>query len=381
MKILYYLPSLYTPGGLEKVIIFKANYFATNFPDCDVVVMTSEQRGQPIYFPLSNRVKHIDLDICIDYPFDQSVLKKALFFPFRYLRFKKRFIRALRDEKPDIVISTIRREVNFLPELNDGSRKLAEFHVTKKFYNPASGGGIYNWMNRLKDKLTVAKLRKMDGVVFLTEEEKDFWPEFRNLHVIPNPLVIDPRQFSNCEQKQAIAVGRYMPQKGFDLLIESWAKVAKKHPDWTLKIYGDGLREQLQNQINRLGITDQCKLEPTVHNIEDKYGESSIFVLSSRYEGFGMVVAEAMACGVPAVAFACPCGPREIIRHGQDGLLVENGNIDQLAASICQLIENDDLRKSMGHKARLHAARFQMENIAAQWKELFNSLSETPKQT
>lgn len=381
MKILYYLPSLYAPGGLERIIVFKANYFAEHFPDCKVIVMTSEQRGQPIHFPLSNRVKHIDLDVCIDYPFNQLPITKALRFPFLYLKFKKRFIRVLHDEKPDIVISTIRREINFLPELRDGSYKLAEFHVTKKFYNPSLGHGIYNWINRLKDKLVVAKLRKLDGVVFLTEEEKNFWPELQQLHVIPNPLVIDPKQFSDCEQKQVIAVGRYMPQKGFDLLIESWAKVVKKHPDWILKIYGEGMRTPLQNQIDSLDIAAQCKLEPTTRYIEEKYTESSIFVLSSRYEGFGMVIAEAMACGVPAVAFACPCGPSEIIQDGVDGILVENGNIDQLAKSICQLIENDELRKSMGYKARLHVARFRMENIANQWKELFSMRPEMAEGT
>lgn len=381
MKILYYLPSLYAPGGLERIIVFKANYFAEHFPNCEVVVMTSEQRKQPIHFPLSNRVKHIDLDVCIDYPFDQSAVTKALRFPFLYLKFKKKFIRALRAEEPDIVISTIRREINFLPELRDGSYKLAEFHVTKNFYNPVVGRGIYSWINRFKDKLMVAKLRKMDKVIFLTEEEKIFWPDLQNLHVIPNPLVINPQQFSNCEQKQVIAVGRYMPQKGFDLLIDGWAKVVKKHPDWTLKIYGEGMRKQLQNQIDRLGIATQCKLEPTAHNIVKKYLESSIFVLSSRYEGFGMVVAEAMACGVPAIAFACPCGPREIIQDGEDGILVENGNVDQLATSICMLIENKDLRKSMGQKAQLHATRFRIENIANQWKELFNARVEAPDQT
>ncbi|KKX51680.1 hypothetical protein [Sphingobacterium sp. IITKGP-BTPF85] len=95
MKILYYLPSLYPAGGLERIIIFKANYFATHFPDYEVVIMTSEQRGKPTFYPLSDQVKHIDLDVSIDYPFDQSLLKKFFLFPFRYSTFKKRFIKQL----------------------------------------------------------------------------------------------------------------------------------------------------------------------------------------------------------------------------------------------------------------------------------------------
>lgn len=174
--------------------------------------------------------------------------------------------------------------------------------------------------------------------------------------------------------KQVIAVGRYVPQKGFDRLIPAWQLVARKHPDWILRIYGDGMREQLQQQIDSLGITASCILEPTVSNIVDKYCESSIFALSSRFEGFGMVIIEAMACGVPPVSFTCPCGPQDIISDGKDGLLVEDGNIEQLAEKISYLIENEDIRKKMGQQARMDVQRFRIENIAEQWKQLFESL-------
>ena len=130
------------------------------------------------------------------------------------------------------------------------------------------------------------------------------------------------------------------------------------------------MREQLQQQIDSLGITASCILEPTVSNIVDKYCESSIFALSSRFEGFGMVIIEAMACGVPPVSFTCPCGPRDIISDGKDGLLVEDGNIEQLAEKISYLIENEDIRKKMGQQARMDVQRFRIENIAEQWKQL-----------
>lgn len=167
-----------------------------------------------------------------------------------------------------------------------------------------------------------------------------------------------------------------MPQKGFDRLVSAWRIVSRKHPDWTLSIYGDGMREQLQRQVDEEGVASSCLLKHTVQNIVDKYCESSIFVLSSRYEGFGMVIIEAMACGVPPVSFTCPCGPRDIIADGRDGLLVENGDIEGLAEKICYLIEHEDLRRKMGRQARMDVERFRIEHIAEQWKELFEEALE-----
>ena len=116
-------------------------------------------------------------------------------------------------------------------------------------------------------------------------------------------------------------------------------------------------------------------LEEQTPDIIRNYCRSSIFVLSSRYEGFGMVITEAMSCGVPPVSFTCPCGPRDIIDDGKNGLLVENGNIEMLAEKICYLIENDEIRRKMGQQARIDVERFKIEQIAEQWKQLFESLT------
>ena len=123
-----------------------------------------------------------------------------------------------------------------------------------------------------------------------------------------------------------------------------------------------------------MNLQTTCILEPSVANITDKYMESSIFVLSSRYEGFGMVIIEAMACGVPPVAFTCPCGPKDIIHDYQDGFLVENGNIEQLAEKICYLIEHEEERRQMGKLAKENVQRFKIEYIGRQWENLFQEL-------
>lgn len=208
----------------------------------------------------------------------------------------------------------------------------------------------------------------------LSHEDAAEWTELDNVKVIYNPLPFFPERQSGGLRKQVIAVGRYVPQKGFDRLIPAWSIVSKKHPDWVLRIYGDGMREQLQRQIDELGITSNCILEHNVQNIVEKYCESSIFVLSSRFEGFGMVIIEAMACGVPPVSFTCPCGPKDIITDGKDGLLVENGDIEGLADKICYLIEHEDVRRKMGIQARTDVERFKIEHIAREWKNYLKQI-------
>lgn len=176
-------------------------------------------------------------------------------------------------------------------------------------------------------------------------------------------------------QKQVIAAGRYVGQKGFDRLVAAWQKVVNRHPDWVLKIYGDGwMREQLWQQIMDLGIEESCYLEHTAHDIATKFQESSIFVLSSRFEGFGLVIVEAMSCGLPVVSFTCHCGPRDIISDEIDGLLVSEGDIDKLAEGINRLIEDEELRKKMGEMARLKANNYKIEHIGEQWIALFKTL-------
>lgn len=391
MKIVYYLPSLEAPGGLERVVTFKANYFAEHVAGYDVTIVTSEQRGAKPHFPLSSKVKHLDINVPFDV--DRTSTKGAdgvmqmmgagrlisvLKYPFRYLRFKKRLTRLLNELRPDITLSTLRRELNFLSSLKDGSAKVGEFHVTRHSYGVGSSDNRFPGGTLLRkrwEKRFVRNLSQLEKLVILTHEEALNWPELDNKVVIANPIVMPIERPSDCQTRQVIAVGRYVPQKGFDLLIESWAIVSARYPSWVLRIYGEGaLRGELQRQIERLGLSQTCILEPTVSNIADKYGESSIFVLSSRFEGFGMVITEAMACGVPPVSFACPCGPRDIICHGKDGLLAKPEDIADLAAKIGHLIEYEDVRKKMGEQARKSAERFRMEQIAQQWEALFESL-------
>ena len=158
-------------------------------------------------------------------------------------------------------------------------------------------------------------------------------------------------------------------------MIDAWKIVHQKHPDWIINVFGSGeYEDDVRMQIHEYGLQDVIIMnKPTDHIIEE-YLKSSIYVMSSVYEGFALVLLEAMACGVPCVSFDCPHGPRNVITNGEDGILVEYLNTEALAENICMLIENQTLRKEMGKRGHLNVLRFSCESIMLQWVELFESL-------
>ena len=211
--------------------------------------------------------------------------------------------------------------------------------------------------------------------IVLTEKDCQAWNELNNVVAIPNPLSFTPKEVSKLTEKRVIAVGRYYQEKGFDLLLESWSKIYKSHPDWRLEIFGDGNKQTYEEIRNELGIPAECcALNGRTNDIEKEYLNSSIFVCSSRFEGFGMVLTEAMACGLAVISFDCPWGPSSIIKNNEDGILVENERTDLLAKAIDSVINNPDKRFSLAQNAICNVKRYQIDKIAAQWKDLFESL-------
>lgn len=377
IKIAYCIPSLYYPSGMERVLTLKANYFAEHFGYEIHIILTDGKDKEP-YYKLYPSITLHQLDINYDEMYGRSLWKRISGYWNKQQLFMKRLNDCLCEIRPDITISLLRRDINFINKMKDGSIKLGEIHFNKSNYREFSDNRLPAFVQHCVKKYwmwqLIRQVRQLKRFVVLSYEDAAEWTELKNVAVIYNPLPFFPERQSDGSSKQVIAAGRYMPQKGFDRLIDAWSIVNMQHPDWVLRIYGDGMRQQLQQQIDRLGIASSCILEHSTPDIDEKYCESSIFALSSRYEGFGMVIIEAMACGIPPVSFACPCGPRDIIDDGKNGLLVENGNIEMLAGKICYLIENDEIRRKMGQQARIDVERFKIEQIARQWKELFESL-------
>ena len=377
-KIAYCIPGLYYPSGMERVLTLKANYLAAQTDKYEIYIILTEGHDKPPYYPLLPQIHVVQLDINFDDLYTVSAIKKISGYFQKQKLFKRRLRDCLEQIKPDITISLLRREINFINQIKDGSIKLGEIHFSRANYRDFRNNRLPAFIQRVVAKYwmgqLIRELKKLSRFIVLSEEDKEMWTELDNVSVIYNPLPFYLEETASCSSKKVIAVGRLVPQKGFDMLIDSWKIVAEKHPDWTLSIYGDGMREELQAKIDAYQLQGKCVLEHSVSQITEKYLESSIFVLSSRYEGFGMVIIEAMACGLPAVAFTCPCGPKDIIQDGVDGLWVENGNIQDMANKIGYLIEHEEERKRMGQAARNNVKRFSLENTGRQWEELFDNL-------
>ena len=375
LKIVYLTPALYMAGGVERVLTLKANYFAEHF-GYDITIILTEGKDKPLFYPISDKIKVVNLDINFEELWTCSFAKKIFVYLKKQRQFKKALTKELMRLRPDITISLLRREINFLNDIKDGSRKIGELHVNRANYRnfEANDSNCIKtlfakfWMRSL-----VSNLKKLDRFVVLTEEDKSAWPELQNICVIPDPLSFSPTQHSLLTEKRVIAVGRYVYQKGFDLLLQAWTIIEKQFTDWELVVFGDGNREPYEHQMKELGIDrKRCHLNGPTADIQKEYVNSSVFAFSSRFEGFGMVLVEAMACGLPVVSFACPCGPKDIVRDGEDGFLVANGNVGDLAQQLIKLMADENLRSAFAHRAYQNVQRFNMEHIALRWKSLLN---------
>lgn len=377
MKIAYCTPSLYIPGGVERVLTTKANYLA-DVAGYDIYIILTDGKEKEPYYPLSERVHVINLDINFEELWSKSFLQKIPVYLKKQARYKKQLKEILYRIKPDVTVSLLRREINFLCDIKDGSKKVGEMHINKAHYRNFEGKD-YNWIKGIFSKLwmngLIKNLKRLDKMIVLSEEDKNSWVGIKNIDVIPNPLPFKAEKLSNHENKQVIAVGRYVHEKGFDLLLESWKTVYEKHPDWKLVFYGSGDTTYYKELAKSIGIDKVCSFNGPTKDIKNKYAESCIYALSSRFEGFGMVIIEAMNCGVPVVSFACPYGPRYIITNGKDGFLVKDGDTGQLAERICYMIEHPEERIRMGKNATETAKKYTIEEIGKQWTELFSKLT------
>jgi len=367
----------FNSGGMERVLSIKANYLAEQM-GYDIYIVTTGQRNRKPFFNFSSKIKMYDLAINYAEEDDNSVSRKILPFISKLRLHKEKLTNFLFETKPDITISMFGNEMFFINSISDGSKKIIESHFNKFHRLQLGRKGIFRLADFVRDKFNSKLCKKFDKLIVLTNEDKEYWKGFNSVEVISNPCMLKSEDRADLFSKQIIAIGRYTYQKGFDQLIDIWNIIYKEHPDWKLKIVGNGiLYEQLKGKINSFGLQGVIELEKThTSNILNEYLSSSIYALSSRYEGFPMVLLEASECGLPIVAFKCKCGPSDIIDNGINGFLIEEGDIEGFAKAIKELIENKELREIMGKNSYQKSISFDIDNIMDKWVHLFKNLLE-----
>ncbi|UJF28776.1 glycosyltransferase family 4 protein [Kaistella sp. 97-N-M2] len=357
MKLLYITNGISGSGGLERVLSVKASMLAEDL-GYEVHMLSLNEIAKDPFFPFSKKIRFHSVEVGGN--------------PVTYLLQYKNSLQKKIDQIQPGIISVCDDALKgfFLPGfISTKAKWIHESHASLLLADRGKGVSLFKKaQHRLKQVLG----KRFTKIVLLTEGNKKEW-HLKNLAVIPNPIPFESNQVSSLENKKVMAVGSYSYNKGYDLLLQIWSKAEKNFPAWELHIYGKGTHDHLHSTAKDLNLKN-IHFHAPVLDIEKEYLNSSLLVLPSRSEGFGMVLIEAMGCGLPVVSFDCPSGPADIITDGEDGFLIENGNMEMFAKQVSVLMNDDQLRKGMGAKAKKNVQRFSAGKIVQQWDALFRSL-------
>jgi len=353
-----------TAGGAERVLSIMANYWAARGED--VTLVTDDNPADTDFYALDNSIERLSAYLAGAGPNPRG-LGRIVAAVKRLALMRRQIIRS----KPDVVISFI-DEMNVRVLLSMLGTKIPV--IVSERIDPAKHKMARTEFARLRPwaykraRIVTAQTKKalmfFDAAIQAIGE------------IVPNPVILSDRFDGPNEEaikngKRILAMGRLDPQKGFDLLIDSFARIAPSFPDWTLEIWGEGEeRSNLGKQIESLGLARQILLQGRTKEPILKMRESSLFVLSSRYEGFPNVLCEAMASGLPVVSFDCDSGPSDIIRDNHDGLLVPEADLDGLAAAMQKLMDAPEERLRIAKNSGEVLTRFHIDRVMGIWDSL-----------
>ncbi len=378
MKIVYFIDRLSTPGGMEHLLTFKANYFAKE--GCDVHIILLESKKNKSFFDIEKSIKLYYLDLESESSKTKGFISEIYGESYSKEHYQK-VESILRRIKPDFAISLFNSERSFLHKINDGSKKIVEFHFSNKGLLKSTQAARFPRLTALyfqyiKFNYYKRIFKKFDAFIVTTNKDYEDWGELKNAHVIPNPYVsgIKKEKYPSYANKVVLSVGKTNYIKGYDMLIKAWKEIEPKYPDWKLRIIGrrKGEKDSLDSLIDAYKLRNVEILLP-VKKIEEEFYKASIYVSTSRFEGFPLTLLHAQTCGLPIVAFDCPTGPKEIVVE-KTGLIAKYLDIKDLSKKLITLMKSEKKRKLYGENAKEKVDLYSPDRVMDLWFNLFEGL-------
>lgn len=388
MKVCFLYESVFTLGGIQRCITTLANYLVKQGHDVSVICTNTKIQINREIYGLDKNIKVIftkkrsiirkiinkGLQLINKVNYKTGILKNNIkIIDFIYYYSFGKYIQEIVDkEKYDVLIGSGVKYIK-VSSLIKGN------NMIKIGWQHSSYDSYYNSKNRIfwnQDASVKKMFEDLDAYVVLTLDDKMRLKNNKDLnsYVIYNPIGFKQKEKSKLENKKFIALGRLSKVKGFDTLINNFKEFNKVNKEWTLDIVGDGKeKENLQKQINEYNLCDFIKILPRTNNVKQLYQEASIYCMSSRTEGWGLVILEAMESGLPVITYEMPC-IREILKNGNEGMMIENRDGKKYVETMLELANSFDKRKEIANKATERAKEFSIENIGRQWEELFKEL-------
>ncbi len=343
-------------GGGERVVATLSNYFVNQF-GYSVDIFSLNRTNGEIPYRLDARVNVLDtgLDLEVSPLIAKTITRlKSVVAIRRYLASRELDFVIGVGTYPNVVLGLVASERT----TRIGYEQVA-FDVCPK-----------NW--QILRRLTYPRL---DGVISLTEKDRIKLARLnRNSTCIPNCTDFAPQRSANLDSKTLLSVGRLTTQKGFDILLQVFARIHRLRPEWKLKIVGDGEEKAaLVSTVHRLSLADSVSVCPGTREIEAEYLNASIYVMTSRWEGFPLVLLEAQACGLPVVSFDCPTGPAQVLSDGVNGYLISAFDQERMVERLLELIDNRARRSDFSQQAVVNADKYSVDNVARRWRSVFET--------
>ena len=367
---------MHAAGGMERVLSVKTSWLAER--GHQVYIITTDSINCDNFYCFDRRIVVLDIGIKYYRQKSRNVLIKPVFFVYNAIKHRMKLSQMLRRISADYVISMFNNEMEFLPKIKDGSKKILEFHFSFSMFQYNHRKGVLSYVDKFLFRKATKCIRDYDKFVVLTDEDRLMWQtqqELSNIVTICNPISIgESCHMADLTSKKVIAVGRLSNEKRFEFLINVWSLLTSNHSGWTLHIYGQGEKyDELDKQIKQLNLENEVYLEGNVKDIRSAYLTSSIMCITSLHEGLPMCMLEAMSVGLPIVACDFSCGPKDLIKDGDNGFIVGLNDEEDFARKLILLMNNKEERLRMGLASYIRSQEYSIESVMKKWEKLFNS--------